>query len=121
MGYHKANGRYADTIALTLRASSALAASENGAWVEIGDRTQLRLTLDVTAVSGTSPTLDLSIETASDSSGSNATTVGTFAQKTAAASQYLICSGVGRFFRYVATLGGSASPTVTFSLSGEAV
>ena len=38
----------------------------------------------VTAVSGASPTLDVSIETASDSSGSNATTIGTFAQKTAA-------------------------------------
>lgn len=121
MGYQKANGQWAETIPLTLRASSALSATGTGSWVELGDLTQLRLTLDVTAVSGTNPTLDLIVQTASDSAGTNAATVGTFTQKTAAGSQYLIMSGVGRFVRWSATLGGSASPTVTFSLSGEGV
>lgn len=121
MGYQKANGQWADTDAVTLRASAALSASANGSWIEIGDRGSLRLTLDVTAVSGTSPTLDVEIETASDSSGSNANSLGSFTQKSAAGSQRLVFHGVDRFVRHRSVLGGSASPSVTFSLSGEAV
>lgn len=121
MGYQKANGQWADTMAFTLRDSAALSASANGSWFELGDRGTLRLDLSVTSVSGTSPTLDVEIETASDSSGSNANSLGNFTQKTAAGSQHLVFHGCDRFVRYRAVLGGSAYPYVTFSLSGEAV
>lgn len=121
MGYQKANGQWADTADLTLKASAAVTASGVGSWIEVGDRGQARLTLTVTAVSGTSPTLDVDIETASDSSGAGNTTLGSFSQKAAAGSQRLIFHGVDRFLRVKYVLGGSASPSVTFSVSGEAV
>ena len=121
MGYFGADGRYRDTDEVTLRASAVLSASAAGAWVEIGDRAQLRLTLTVSAVSGTSPTLDVDIETASDSAGSNLATIGSFSQQTAAGSQRLIFDACDRFARIKSTLGGSASPSVTFAVAGEAV
>lgn len=121
MGYFKAGGQYADTADVTLKASAAVTASGVGSWIEVGDRGQARLTLTVTAVSGTSPTIDVEVETASDSSGTNNSTLGSFTQKAAAGSQRLIFHGIDRFVRVKYTLGGSASPSVTFSVSGEAV
>lgn len=66
----------------TLVASGARTASgDTGPLPDYGRSNTLRLQLNVTAVAGTSPTLDVLVEDTLD--GTNWNTVGTFAQKTA--------------------------------------
>jgi len=94
--------------------------------------------LDITAVSGTSPTLDVKIQGYDQTGGDwidlAANVAGNaayaFAQKTGAgqdqlavypgltASANAVCTGIiPNQIRAVATVGGSSTPTVTFSLS----
>ena len=87
----------------------------------MGDRDTLRLLLTVSAASGTTPTLDVIVETSDDPSfATNVRTMMTFTQKTAAGSQRLSAGGADRFVRGKATIGGT-TPSFTFSLVGEAV
>lgn len=118
MGYEKANGEWADTEDVELAPSAARTATGNGSSVEVGDRGVARLLLDVTAASGTSPTLDVTVETSHD--GTTWRQVGTFAQKTAAGTERKSFSGLDRFVRATWTLGGT-TPSFTFEISGEAV
>jgi len=74
----------------------------------------LRVQLDVTAVSGTSPTLDVVIEDTLD--GVNWNTVGTFAQKTAVGREVInITTPFADRVRCRFTIGGT-SPSFTFSV-----
>lgn len=70
--------------------------------------------LDVTAVAGTSPTLDLLIEESVD--GTNWSTALTFAQKTAASRQVLKLEHPTPFIRASWTIGGSAGQSLTFTV-----
>lgn len=82
--------------------------------------------LNVTDVSGTSPTLDVKIQRKDTASGVyQDVTAGAFAQATGAIADTInIYPGgtsdapepLGKVFRAVGTVGGSATPTVTFSL-----
>jgi hypothetical protein len=78
------------------------------------------LTLTVTAVTGTAPTLDLSLQTRRDAADTWRT-VGVFSTANGVGTQRLCCSGLDRFVRAVATIGGAAGPSFTFSLDGEGV
>jgi len=72
--------------------------------------------LDVTAVSGTSPTLDVTIEEKDPVSGKYFT-IGTFAQKTATGSERIVINPLyGTILRAKWVIGGT-SPSFTFSLS----
>lgn len=117
MGYKTASGRWADTVDATLAASAARTATANGSSFELGDRGVICLKLDVTAASGTSPTLDVSIETSED--GTTWRSLGAFAQKTAAGAERKSFAGCDRFVRPVFTIGGT-TPSFTFSVAGEA-
>lgn len=64
----------------TLVASAARTTSSNSAVSILGAAKTLRAQLNVTAASGTTPTLDVVIEDTLD--GTNFQTIGTFAQKT---------------------------------------
>ncbi|WP_322769665.1 hypothetical protein [Frankia sp. Cr1] len=99
----------------TLLASAARGA---GSTLDIPGRGVLRAVraqLDVTAVSGTSPTLDLLLEETFD--GASWDTVLSWTQATAATREIKTGSGllVPRV-RLRWTIGGTASPTVTFSV-----
>jgi hypothetical protein len=118
MGYQKTSGEFAEADDVVLFASAARTASANGTAVET-DKGVLRLLLDCTAASGTTPTLDITIETRANSSDTYRS-VGTFTQVTAAGSARKCFSGCDREVRAVATIGGT-TPSFTFSLSGEAV
>lgn len=92
----------------------------------------VRLFLDVSAVTGTSPTLDVKIQAKDKLSGNYVDLTGAaFTQKTAAGTDYLtiypgiaetanetISDLVPNTWRAVATIGG-ISPDFTFSLSAE--
>jgi hypothetical protein len=118
MPYTTANGRHADTLPVTLHESAARTATGSGSALELGDRGTLRLILTVSAASGTTPTLDVTVETSFD--GSTWRSAGTFAQRTSAASERKSFPGCDRFVRISYTIGGT-TPSFTFSVSGEAV
>lgn len=129
MGYGMVNGEYADTedlgvsdTARALKASGAIAATGSGAGRELGDKGILRLLLAITAVAGTNPTLDVTVETSIDNGVADAwRSIGTFAQKTGVSTERKTFVGADRFVRLSWTIGGTASPSFTFSVTGEAV
>ena len=116
MGYSTKSGRWANTQALVLAASAARTATGNGSAVEIGDKAVARLLLDVTARTGTTPTLDVTIQTSYD--GTTWRNAGTFTQATAVGQQrgsFML----DRYVRAAWTIGGT-TPNFTFSIAGEA-
>jgi hypothetical protein len=133
MGYQKANGRWAATRVIDLNvvngefgdpAPAAVPTTKtitvNGASVELGDCTQVRLTLNVTAASGTTPTLDVKLQGSPDGATWVDITGATFAQKTVVASERKVFVGIDRFVRAVYTIAGT-TPSFTYTLAGEAV
>lgn len=116
-GYHTEQGHYADVDPAHL-ATGTLTANKTGEAVPTGDRGIARLTLDITAASGTTPTLDVTIETSEDKT--TWTSVGTFTQATAAGKQRKVFVGLDRYVRAVETVGGTG-PSFTRTISGELV
>jgi hypothetical protein len=71
----------------------------------------------ITAVSGTNPTLDVILQTSPDS-GTTWQTVGAYAQQTTTvASVPKIFGPLGDSSRWSWTIGGTATPTFTFSIA----
>lgn len=99
--------------------AAAVAANGNSDVFYVEDKGVLRLTQTTTAVSGTSPTLDVIVQTCQTSDGTFIS-AGTLAQITAASSQFKTFS-VGRWVRLNYTVGGSSTPTVTVGFEAEAV
>jgi hypothetical protein len=117
MGYNTGNGRWANTIPLTL-ANSTITATTVGAAVELGDRTTLRLDAVVATATGTTPSLTITIETSKDAT--TWTTVAAFTAITAAGSARKIFTGLDRFIRINETVSGT-TPSFVRTISGEAV
>lgn len=86
----------------------------------IGAARQITLFLDVTAFGGTSPTLDIVIEQQDPLSGAwfALDTPAAFAQKTIASSEALDIVSNAERLRAECTIGGTATPNFTFTLSG---
>jgi hypothetical protein len=94
--------------------NGALTASGNSLTFDLGDAEQIVATLDVSAASGTSPTLDVVIEDSADGSVWN--TLATFTQKTTIATEVLrITNAFHNRVRAKYTLGGT-SPNFTATL-----
>lgn len=88
------------------------------------------VTLDVTAVSGTTPTLDVKLQHKDSVSGKYVDIPGaSFTQKTGISTDTLLIypsitvtanrqvnSTLGKLFRIVSTVGGTATPIFTFSV-----
>lgn len=122
MGYEMANRRYAKTRAVTVAAAGTVTTATGavtGTTVELGDQAQARLTLAVTAVSGTTPSVTLTLETSPDST--TWTAVASFAAATAVSTQYRVFTGIDRFVRLNATAVSGTTPSVTYSVTGETV
>lgn len=96
-------------------ASAARTTTGNsGAIPGFGPARTLRAQLDVTAASGTGPTLNAVIEDSLD--GTNWNAVGTFAQKTAAGREVInVTTPFADQLRVTWTLGGT-SPSFTFAV-----
>lgn len=87
-----------------------------GAVPGFGDKITLRAQLDVTAASGTAPTLTVLIEDTID--GTNWNTVGSFTQKTAVSREVVnITIPFSDRLRASWTIGGT-TPSFTFSVLG---
>ena len=123
MGYHRQDRKWADTEDIVLAPLALRGDAEaTGTELELGDRATVRLALTVTAKAGT-PTLDVTIETSHD--GVTWYEAGAFDQLSdPAVTTPLVVRGVfavDRFVRAKWEVGGSDTPSLTFSLDGEAV
>lgn len=119
MAYHTANGRYANTLPIILAQAVTLTTTTAGTAIELGDRNSLRLNLVITAASGTTPTLDVAVQSSPDNV--TWTAVASFAQQTTTTTGvHTLFGPIDRFVRINSTLGGT-TPSFSFSVSGEAV
>ncbi len=106
------------TSAITPLASASRTSSGVGAALDLGVYRTAHLTLDVTAVSGTTPTLLVTIETAPSSIESTWLSLGAFAAAVAVGRQTRIrFTGADQFARVRWTISGSA-PSFAFSVTG---
>jgi len=100
---------------ITEHASAAETTTANGDAINVGNVHEAVAYLSVTAVTGTNPTMDITVETSHDgvtwmSEGS------AFTQATAATTQALKLTNLGEYIRFVRTLGGTDTPTFTYTL-----
>ena len=99
-------------------ASAARTATGTGTAFDVGSAESLEAVLTVSAASGTTPTLDVSLETSIDG-GTTWSTVGSFAQKTANGSEGKVFGPLGDKCRWKWTIGGT-TPSFTFAVDAEA-
>ena len=99
-------------------ASAARTATGTSSAFETQSADSIEGTLVVTAGSGTTPTLNVSLETSIDG-GTTYSTVGSFAQKTGAASEGKVFGPLGDLSRWRWTIAGT-TPSFTFSIAAEA-
>jgi len=119
MPYEMSNHRRSRGQAVTLKSSGVTTTTGTTTAVEV-DGATIRLKFDVTAASGTSPTLNVTLQTSSDNGVSDSwRTLGSaLTQATGVTSQYVSFGGVDRFVRASYTIGGT-TPSFTWSLIGE--
>jgi hypothetical protein len=93
-------------------------ASGSGPGVGMPEESTLRLTLDVSAASGTTPTLTVAVEHSRD--GVTWTALDAFPQVTGAGTTHRTFGGVDNYVRATWSVGGT-TPSFTFAVTGEAV
>lgn len=103
-------GSYVTAVASGARATSA----NSGVLSGFGDWSKFRAQLNVTAASGTSPTLDVVIEDSFD--GTTWNQVATFTQKTAAGVQAVDVTGLFTDQLRVRWTVGGTTPSFTFDV-----
>jgi hypothetical protein len=92
----------------------ALGATTTGETIYVGGYRAIDMYMSCTAVSGTSPTLNCVVSSSAD--GTVWITHTTFTQVTTAATELKFLEKFGNYIRVVSTIGGSSTPTVTFTL-----
>lgn len=97
---------------LELFASAAITSSGNGTGKKIGPTGVVKVVVNVTAVSGTSPTLDLHFEESDDDSTYTDIAGGVMNQITAVGIYVIYLKTEKLYLRHVATVGGT-SPSFT--------
>ncbi|MER7063964.1 hypothetical protein [Streptomyces albidoflavus] len=108
----------ADIGALGAAQAGVTGAGNTGA-IEVGGRHTLRLTLNVTAASGTTPSLTVNVQTSPD--GASWYTAGSFAAKTAVSAESKAFSGLDRFVRLQWGAPSGTTPNFSFNATGELV
>ena len=97
----------------------------NGTGVDVSAHEEALVFLNVTEITGTSPTFDVHLETSWDgttycdfptAAAASSPVSYVFAQKIAAGTEMLRIGNFGKFVRAVYDLGGAGDPTVTFSV-----
>lgn len=112
--YNTGTDKWASRLPLDMSPAAAVTETVNGDAVKIGDRGTVRLSLDVTACTGS---LDVAIQTSED--GENDwRQIGTFTQATGVTSERKSFGGADAYIRAVFTIVTGPS---TFTLEGEAV
>ena len=105
-------------LTTVLLASGARTASGEGSSIDLENTRELIVTLDVSAASGTTPTLDVKIQHSPD--GVKWSDLGTaFAQKTGVSREVKVFTQYHRYVKTVYTIAGT-SPSFTFSVEATA-
>lgn len=118
MGGLVVDSGYREGEAAVLAPSQARTANGSGAPVQVGDRHTLRASLSVSAASGTTPSLTVTLQTSED--GATWRTLQAFAAATGASAQRLAASGLDRYVRASWAITGT-TPSFTFAVTGELV
>ena len=92
----------------------AMGTTTTGNAIDVSQFRAIDMYLSATAVSGTSPTMDAVVSSSAD--GTVWITHTTFTQVTAATTELKFLEKFDKYIRVVCTIGGSATPTVTFTL-----
>ncbi len=102
---------------LTILTSSAQTVSGSGAQIEVGEYKEALVTLNITAVSGTSPTLVVQLQ-ASDDNGTTWYNLpnGLFTSASTVSKQAIQIGTFGDYIRASFTVGGT-TPSFTFGLN----
>lgn len=104
-----------NTQEITLHASAAEAASGNSATFDVSNNFEGLLVIDITAVSGTTPTANFTLQTLDFLSGKYVAVPNvTIAQQTAVGTVVVPVTNFGEKLRLVWTLGGT-TPSFTFT------
>lgn len=103
---------------LVLAPSAARTTSGNGDSQSAETEDSLRLTLDVTAASGGTPSLTVTVQNSVD--GTTWVTHSAFTAKTGTGTERKVFAGIDRFVRVIWAITGT-TPSFTFSVAGEAV
>jgi hypothetical protein len=101
-------------------AGTVVAATGTGTAVEVDDKNEFRGQSIVTAATGTTPSITVSIDTSHDNGSNDAwRSVGTFTAQTAAnTSAWKSFTGLDRWVRASWTISGT-TPSITFGVIGE--
>ena len=121
-GYRMQNGRWANTIQWTPLAPGSEVSTSGASYspaFEAGDRGTVRLTQTTSLTGGTSPTLDIKVQTSHDNVTYHDVHEGSFTQITNVGTEQKCVSGIDRYARLCYTLGGSGTPKVTLGVTGE--
>ncbi len=106
---------YGDPVTL---AAGTVTAGGSGSPVSAGEWSAIRLTLAVTAASGGTPSMTVTVEHSQDAV--TWVSLGSFAARTAAGSERKVFTGLDRYVRCTWAVSGT-TPSFTFSVAGEAV
>jgi Tfp pilus assembly protein PilW len=114
-------GRFERQQDIDLSPAAALTATANGTGFETGDKGTLRLTQNVTAASGTTPSLTTAVQTSKDDGATDAyRTIASFTAKTGTGSERKCFSGLDHWIRLSHTISGT-TPSFTVTYTGSAV
>lgn len=107
---------------VTVLASGAVTATGQSAGVDVGGAGTLRAQVQVSAATGTSPSLTVTIQTSHDNGASDAwrTAGAAYGALTAAGNSPYQCFVVDRYVRVSYAVSGT-TPNITFAVVGEAV
>lgn len=122
--------RFLERDTVSLKTSGAETASTTGQAQELGDKRTMNLTVDVTAVTGTSPTMVVDIEGSDDninwhvlarigSDGYRVGSVGTAPANFTTTGTVRCTVPAARYVRHKSTIGGT-TPSFTYSVGGSA-
>ncbi len=104
---------------VSLADPAARTTSGSGPAVAVGASNTVRAQLNVTAATGTTPSMTVTIETSADGS-TGWTSVGAFSAVTTATTARKVASALDRFIRVSWAITGT-TPSFTFNVSGELV
>lgn len=107
---------YSEDVSVSAAARTATGSTSA---VRVGGLHTVRAFLDVTAVSGTTPTMTVTLETSHDSA-TGWQPVASFAARTAVGAERKAFGPLNEFIRWTWTVGGTA-PSFTFSCSARMV
>jgi hypothetical protein len=122
MSFVSATGQLSRGQDVTVLASGAVTATGQSTGIDVGGAGTLRAQVVVSAATGTTPSLTVTIQTSHDNGSTDAwrTAGAAYSALTAAGSSPYQCFAVDRYVRVSYVVSGT-TPNITFAVNGEAV